>query len=428
MYGITRCPKCGYTQKTSPACGSCGQALNYSNPFGSPCRPESKPAPTRPAVAPASGQVKAPVPEKTPASDTTPSGELAFHGSGGSLFGIHIVNIFLTLLTLGVYYFWGKAKVRNYLFGQTEFAGDRFAYHGTGRELFTGFLKAAVIFGTISAVFKAAPFLPGGIGVKIAAMLLAYALLLTFIPMAMIGTRRYRLSRSSWRGIRFSFRGKTNAFIKLFLRGTLLSLFTFGIYYPFFLTRQYAFMTDGAYFGNRKFAFDGEGKGIFGVYMKALGLWMIWGILVGIAMPVATNFVRDFAIDWFGSKKMAVAVLIGSLIIATALVAVYLQSFLSARRQSYLWNHTTIDTARFQSTISFHPLFLLTLTNFFLLIVTLGFGWPWAAARKARFYMSNIRLEGAIDLQAVQQEAQAASPTGDALGGLLDVDVGFGPA
>jgi len=428
MYGITRCPQCGYTQKTAAACGSCGAPMNYSNPFGATPRPDSKPTPSRPAAAPAIAKEKAPVSVKPSESGTNPSGRLVFHGSGGSLFGIHIVNIFFTLLTLGAYYFWGKAKVRNYLFGQSEFAGDRFAYHGTGRELFTGFLKAAIIFGTISALFRAAPFLPGGIAVKIAAILLAYALLLTFIPMAVVGSRRYRLSRSSWRGIRFSFRGKTNAFIKLFLRGTLLSLFTFGIYYPFFLTRQYAFMTDGAYFGNRKFAFDGEGKGIFGVYMKALGLWMIWGIFVGIAMPVATIFVGDFGVDLFGSKKMAVAVVIGSLIIATALVAVYLQSFLSAKRQSYFWNHTTIDTARFQSTIGFHPLFLLTLTNFFLLIVTLGFGWPWAAARKARYYMSNIRLEGAIDLQAVQQEAQAASPTGDALGGLLDVDVGFGPA
>jgi uncharacterized membrane protein YjgN (DUF898 family) len=428
MYGITRCPKCGYTQKTAPACGSCGAAMNYSNPFGATPRSDSKPAPSRPEPAPAIAEDKAPVSGKPSESGTNSSGRLVFHGSGGSLFGIHIVNIFLTLLTLGVYYFWGKAKVRNYLFGQSEFAGDRFAYHGTGRELFTGFLKAAIIFGTISALFRAAPLFPGGIAVKIAAMLLAYALLFMFIPLAMVGTRRYRLSRSSWRGIRFSFRGKTNAFIKLFLRGTLLSLFTFGIYYPFFLTRQYAFMTDGAYFGNRKFAFDGEGKGIFPFYIRAMAIWALWIVLVAIAMPVTAIFIGKDGVQQFGSKQMAMPVIFGVIILASALVFFYLKSYLSAKQLSYFWNHTTIDTARFQSTIGFHPLFLLTLTNFFLLIVTLGFAWPWAAARKARFYMSNIRLEGAIDLQAVQQEAQPASPTGDALGGLLDVDIGFGPA
>ena len=58
-----------------------------------------------------------------------------FHGAGGTLFGIHLVNTLFTLLTLGFYYYWGKVRVRTYLFGQTEFAGDRFSYHGNAREL-----------------------------------------------------------------------------------------------------------------------------------------------------------------------------------------------------------------------------------------------------------------------------------------------------
>jgi uncharacterized membrane protein YjgN (DUF898 family) len=159
-----------------------------------------------------------------------------------------------------------------------------------------------------------------------------------------------------------------------------------------------------------------------------MAIWALWIVLVAIAMPVTAIFIGKDGVQQFGSKQMAMPVIFGVIILASALVFFYLKSYLSAKQLSYFWNHTTIDTARFQSTIGFHPLFLLTLTNFFLLIVTLGFAWPWAAARKARFYMSNIRLEGAIDLQAVQQEAQPASPTGDALGGLLDVDIGFGPA
>ena len=67
--------------------------------------------------------------------------KLRFHGTGGSLYGIHIVNMLLTGLTLGIYYFWGKVKVRNYIFSQSEFEGDRFAYHGTGKELLIGWLR-----------------------------------------------------------------------------------------------------------------------------------------------------------------------------------------------------------------------------------------------------------------------------------------------
>ena len=71
---------------------------------------------------------------------------LSFHGVGGTLFGIHIVNVFLTIVTLGIFYFWGKARVRRYLWSQTAIAGDRFAFHGTGREMLIGFLKAVLVF------------------------------------------------------------------------------------------------------------------------------------------------------------------------------------------------------------------------------------------------------------------------------------------
>src|SRR5712691_10481567 len=100
----------------------------------------------RPAAAPGPALLSPP-----PAGLETPGSDSfrrpRFHGVGGTLFGIHIVNVLLTLVTLGVYYFWAKTRVRQYLFGQTEIAGDRFAYHGNGKELLLGTLKAALIFG-----------------------------------------------------------------------------------------------------------------------------------------------------------------------------------------------------------------------------------------------------------------------------------------
>jgi len=75
---------------------------------------------------------------------------IGFHGTGGGLFKIMLINWILTLLTLGIYSFWGKTKVRRYLCEQSSFAGDRFYYHGTGGELF----KGALIFGAIFGLFN----------------------------------------------------------------------------------------------------------------------------------------------------------------------------------------------------------------------------------------------------------------------------------
>ena len=72
----------------------------------------------------------------------------------------------------------------------------------------------------------------------------------------------------------------------------------------------------------------------------------------------------------------------------------------------------------------------LTVTNVALLIVSLGLAWPWVQVRKTRFLMTHLRLEGPLDLAVIQQEAQAAAATGEAMTdfvdtGFLDLDLGF---
>jgi len=367
-------------QVQSPTCKACGSVVNASAPSPDPPpaqlkRVESPPLPPPP---------KAEIQEKAPlaVADSAPGHRLSFHGSGGTLFGIQIVNMLLTIVTLGIYTFWGRVKVRKYLLSQTEFEGDRFAYHGTGKELFLGFLKAGLVFSTIG-LFNALPGLLGlGKEIEIAARILTFVLLMVFIPIAIVGTLRYRLSRISWRGVRFSFRGKVMDFIKIFLGGSLLSFITLGIYYPIFATRQYGYVASNAYFGNQKFHFDGQGRALLGSYLLALLL----------TLPT-------LGLYWF---------------------------WFSAKMARHFWSHTSLATARFRSTITGGGFLLLHLGNLFLLVFTLGLAFPWILIRSVRFFIANLELEGALDLAAIQQDAQAASATGEGLAGLLDVDLNLG--
>ena len=64
---------------------------------------------------------------------------LRHHGEVYDLFGIHMVNMALTIVTIGVYRFWAKTRIRRFLWSQTSFLGDRFEYTGTGKELLLGF-------------------------------------------------------------------------------------------------------------------------------------------------------------------------------------------------------------------------------------------------------------------------------------------------
>src|SRR5438094_1508182 len=159
-----------------------------------------------------------------------------FRGSGGTLFGIHVVNALLTLVTFGIYYFWAKTRVRQYLASQTEMEGDRFAYHGTAKELLLGTLKAVVVFGLpVLLLDLLRDVLDVPIVLKMVAGVISGTLIFIFFPIAVVGARRYRLSRTSWRGIRFSFRGRVWALIKIVTVCSLLNCLTREMYYTFFL-------------------------------------------------------------------------------------------------------------------------------------------------------------------------------------------------
>ena len=307
----------------------------------------------------------------TVGSETPTLRRFYFHGLGGTLFGIQIVNLFLGLLTLGVYSFWGRVKVRKYMMSQTEFEGDRFAYHGTGKELLIGWVKAAVIIGI--------PFI---ILTLLSVGALTYVIVAAFMPVAVVSARRYRLSRSSWRGIRFSFRGRVWDFAWLSAKGWLLTAVTFGIAYPIWQSWRQCFLVSHSYWGNKSFEFHGRASEL------------LWPFLLHLLLALPTLGLCWF---WYG-----------------------------ARAQRYYWNHTHFGEARFNSSVTGCGLFALMLSNLFLLIVTLGFAWSWVQARNARYYLGHLTLAGPIDVAGIVQDAQAATATGEALSAFFDFDFDLG--
>ncbi|MFO0701972.1 MAG: YjgN family protein [Nitrospira sp.] len=316
-----------------------------------------------------------------------------FAGNGKSLFGISIVNIFLTFITCGVYLFWGRVRVRRYLFSQTEFAGDRFHYHGTGPELLQGFLKAILGFGIPSACLTWGPvFFEMEAWIGVTANILGVALLLIVIPVATVWARHYRLTRTSWRGIRCSFVGPTSEcpclevapttqsltmqYLKLYLTGTALSLITVGLYYPFFDARSQAFLVSHSRVGNQSFSFDGKGEDLAKAFYLA---------------ALLTPFTLGLSWYWY-----------------------------SARRQRYYWEHTSFMNGRFTFTGTGAELCGVKLGNFFLLVFTLGFAWPWTTIRNVRFVLDHLAFTGPGNFDTLVQAMQLASPTGDGIDSYID--------
>lgn len=355
-----------------------------------------------PSPNPAPVAMPRPIPKKT--------FRFTFHGTGSDLFGIFIMNLFKMICTLGVYFFWGKVRTRQFIWGQTEFASDRFGYHGTGRELLFGWLKAVLLFGGIVALQIAAE-----LGEHQFFGALALWIGLAFlVPVAQIGAFRYRLSRSSWRGIRFSFNGELQPFLLLSIRGLVLTALTLGVFYPFYECESRAYLINHCRFGSSAFEFNGKPKDLFWMYVKH-GL----AVTVGVVVLALFTFTGR---DLISAQDDAGAILGFGMFIPFVLLLVVVLLSVAVRRRMFYWSHTSFGGARFNTTVTMGNLFSLYLSNLLLLLFSLGLAFPWVTVRSRQYDCEHLRLTGALDVDAIQQDARNATAVGEELSGFLDVD------
>ncbi|MBF8306058.1 MAG: conserved rane protein of unknown function, partial [Acidobacteria bacterium] len=176
---------------------------------------------------------------------------LTFQGTVGEAYAVYLKNALLTVLTLGIYGPWARVEILKFFYGHTELEGDRFVFHGNGRELLPGWLKVGAILGPL--------YLLTTYSDNFLYTLLFLGVLFLLAPFAIVGSRRYRMSRTSWRGIRFSFRASGLEFSKVFLSGILFTVLSLGLYYPYFHSNVRQFLINHTYFGTRRFGYYGDG-------------------------------------------------------------------------------------------------------------------------------------------------------------------------
>ncbi|GHS84791.1 hypothetical protein FACS1894201_03660 [Bacteroidia bacterium] len=149
----------------------------------------------------------------TQTTNQTQNYHLEFFGKGSEYFAIMIVNWLLTLITLGLYYPWARAKRLSYVYGQTALNNERFHFAGTGKEMFRGFIKIILFFIAIIVLYL---LLLTVVKSPSLAILFLYFAIFAIIPFAIHGSFRYKMSKTSYRGIRFGYRGNRDELVKNF--------------------------------------------------------------------------------------------------------------------------------------------------------------------------------------------------------------------
>ena len=305
--------------------------------------------------------------------------KLDFHGNGSDFFGILIVNWLLTIVTLGLYYPWAKAKKLQYLYGETSLNEDRFEFHGTGKEMFKGFIKAIGLFVVLYGVLLLFIYLEmPGIG-----LLFFYLAFFAVLPVAIHGSYKYRMSRTSWRGIRFGYRGDRNELVGNFFKWLGLTIITLGLYGSWFAINLRSYIIGNIKFGDIQMKYRGEGSDYFLINLKGYFL---------------TLFTLGIYMFWWQKELF----------------------------EYYINNvslHKGQEKIKLKSTVEGSGLLVLSLVNILMLIFTLGLAYAWVEMRTFKYLISNIHLSGDIDLDAIlQTEENYKDATGEDIEDMLDMD------
>ena len=312
---------------------------------------------------------------------------LTYKGDGGSLFKLYIVNILLSVITLGIYYPWAKAKLLAYHYSETEMHGSRFAFLGTGKEMFIGFLKALLIFGVWYLLFIYFLFqvqLGNSIGFHTSMMFVMYIVLLLIIPLAIVGSLKYRFSRTTWRGIHMKYTGTVKSMYKVILLGFLYTVLTFGIYSIWLMIDIRKEITKNIKLGTLEFSFEGRGSKLFGISF------------FGYLLSIITLGIYSF--QWMANLH---------------------NFYINGMRA-----RIDFEKGSFKGTTTGLGFFKLLIGNFFIVLLTLGLGAPYALVRSLKYYTSSVELSGNINFDEIKQvEINESDATGEGFLDAIDLNI-----
>ena len=251
----------------------------------------------------------------------SPAVTARYTGTGSSLFGLALMNGLLTLLTLGIYRFWGKTRVRRYIWSSVDLGGNRPEYTGTGLEKFLGFLVAVVVLavylGLIQVIlfyfgmhFVLEPKSEAEVLMQVGVFYISLFAILPLMIFARYRARRYMMARTRFMGIRFGMEKGAWGYVWRAIAHGALTAVTLGILLPrqtFWLEK---YKTDRSWFGDQKFTQEGRWTGLYGAMRHVLigALLVVFGVGAGIAAGVIAEGERGGGMPAMGVIAMALMV------------------------------------------------------------------------------------------------------------------------
>ncbi|HYW58775.1 MAG TPA: YjgN family protein [Polaromonas sp.] len=366
-----------------------------------------------------------------------------FTGSGSEYFRIWIVNLLLLLVTLGIYFPWAKVRRLRYFYGNTLVDGEPLGFHGDPKKMLKGYFLVGVLFTLYSAAGK----------FSATAGFVAFLILVAIWPALLKSSMQFRLANTSWRGLRFGFRGSLGdayrAVVPMFLPGLVILGAVIGVvdpdkppnWYvytvlavmgvsmavaPWLLWSLKQYQHNHYALASLQTTFKATVGSFYKVFFKTFGVMLVAATLTA-ALLVGTFFaVKSGGLSGKAVGFAMIAGLLGSLAAVLAMLVV-VKPYVVSRMQNLVWTRTGNASLRFRSELGFRAMLWLTIKNWLLVIVTLGFYWPFAAVAMARLRLEAVTVKTRVspDTLVTQVKAVEGDAAGEAAGDLFGLDIGF---
>ncbi|MEO0438857.1 MAG: YjgN family protein [Pseudomonadota bacterium] len=348
---------------------------------------------------------------------------MRFEGKTGEFFAIWIVNVLLSIVTVGIYSAWAKVRTTRYFYSNTYLNDSAFEYTADPVKILKGRLLAAGLFLAIQLAAYLAPVVSD----------IAFLLLMLAFPALLVLALRFRMHYTRWRGIRFvfapDFTGAYVLFIPLIAYAAVVALLSLAapseiteensgdpmllwifygvmtaagivaLLFPWWQNRYYRFIGNRTSFGQQSFTYTG-GCGGFYLFYAFAGATVVAGI-GGYA-----------GLNYLGSDFLAPSVqkILPFVLIGTAYAAA--MAYILTARNNLIYSRIQLGEVSMESRLRFPRMCYLYLTNTIAIVLSLGLAIPWAKIRMAHYRAETFTVyapsfDDFVGAAATEQQATA---------------------
>jgi uncharacterized membrane protein YjgN (DUF898 family) len=368
----------------------------------------------------------APAPAFTP----TPAPlDFGFSGSGAEYFRIWVVNLLLTVATLGIYSAWAKTRRLQYFYRNTQLAGASFDFRGSPAAILRGRLLAVVVLAAYHYAF----------GFSVVAGAVTVGLLLAGLPFMMRSALRFRLANTWYRGLPFGFTGGVGGAYRAYLPAVamfilpgmlaaymqenpaLALVFLLYLCWPLMHGAMKRYQHGHLMYGNLRSVFGLSSAKLAAPYLAAVVTGIAATVVYGMLVYAASSMSKAHP----GGMLSMLPVFIGMVLLYLFFIASGL--FVMVRMNNMAWSDTGFPGVRIASDMRLRSYLRLQAVNVLFTLFTLGLYRPFAAVRTWRYRLAHVRIEAPDGFESASALAgqRGATAAGDGTADFLGVDLSW---